>query len=516
MDREKFFLAFDFGTESLRGAVFNEEGIIVYTDSESYKTYFPKPGWAEQNPGEWWESFTKLSKKIIKYSGISPSSIPAISIDTTCCTVLALDKNFNPLRNAIIWMDVRSFKQAEKIANVDSQSLKYNGYGSVSAEWMPCKALWLKENEPEIYKKSKYICGFQDWVNYKLTGKYVGSINNTTVRWYYNKREGGWPEDFYREIGLSDVIDKFPQDILELGKPIGTITPEVAALTGFSKNTIVVQGGADAYIGMIGLGAIKPGRLAFITGSSHLMLGHTDKGMYQKGIFGAFPDCVMPGLYVVEGAQISSGSVLKWFKDQFVSSKYEKKAEDMGIGIYDYLNELAKGIKPGSEGLILLNYWQGNRNPLIDSQARGVIWGLSLKHTPIHIYRSIMEGVAFGTEHIMRYFKEAGFTPKEVYACGGATKSRLWMQIQSDVIGVPIYLTNEPNAPLLGGAILASYGSGYYNSIEDGVKKMVKVKEKIVPDIEKHKEYEYYVEKYIETYPRLKDLMHDMVMHESK
>ena len=224
----------------------------------------------------------------------------------------------------------------------------------------------------------------------------------------------------------------------------------------------------------------------------------------------------MPGLYVVEGAQISSGSVLKWFKDQFVSSKYEKKAKDMGIGIYDYLNELAKEIKPGSEGLILLNYWQGNRNPLIDSQARGVIWGLSLKHTPIHIYRSIMEGVAFGTEHIMRYFKKAGFTPKEVYACGGATKSKLWMQIQSDVLGVPIYLTNEPNAPLLGGAILASYGSGYYNTIEDGVKKMVKVKEKIMPDIDKHKEYEYYVVKYIETYPRLKDLMHDMVMHESK
>jgi len=511
-----YFLAFDFGTESVRGAIFDENGKLIYTASENYKTYYPKPGWAEQNPDEWWDSFLLLTKMIVKNSKISMSSIPAIAVDTTSCTVLALDKDFRPLRNAIIWMDVRAFNQAEKIAKVDSDSLKYNGYGRVSAEWMPCKALWLKENEPEIYKNAKYICEFQDWINYKLTGEYVGSINNTSVRWYYDSRNGGWPIEFYDKIGLPDIIKKFPGDVLELGKPIGYITDEIADLTGLSKKTIVMQGGADAYIGMIGLGAIKPGRLAFITGSSHLMLGHTDKGLYQDGVFGAFPDSVMPGLYVVEGAQISSGSVLKWFKDQFISSKYEKQAREMGLEVYDYLNVLAEEIKPGSEGLILLNYWQGNRNPLVDSQARGIIWGLSLKHTPVHIYRAIMEGVAFGTEHIMKYFNKAGFTAKEVYACGGATKSRLWMQIQSDVLGIPIYLTEESNAPLLGDAILASYGFGYYDSIQDAVAKMVKIKDKIIPDLDKTKEYQYYIEKYIQTYPRLKDLMHDMVRHESK
>jgi ribulose kinase len=260
---------------------------------------------------------------------------------------------------------------------------------------------------------------------------------------------------------------------------------------------------------------VKPGRLAFITGSSHLVLGHTDRGFHKEGIFGAFPDCVMPGLSVVEGAQISSGSVLKWFRDNFMSREHVEKALGAGLSLYEYLNTLAESIQIGSEGLILLNYWQGNRNPLVDSQARGVIWGLSLKHGPAHVYRAIMEGVSYGTEHIMRYFREAGFVPREIYACGGATKSDLWMQIQSDVLGIPIYLTEEPNAPLLGDAILASYGAGLYTGIEEAAGAMVRTRKKVEPDLAKTETYRYYVDRYIDTYPALKGLMHDMLKHES-
>jgi FGGY-family pentulose kinase len=510
------FLAIDFGTESVRGALFNETGEMVYTAVNGYETVFPEPGWAEQRPSEWWECFLQVVRDIMDNSGVEKETILSMAVDTTSCTVLALDKDFVPLRNAIIWMDVRAFDQANRIAGSGMDALKYNGFGSVSAEWMPCKALWLKENEPQVYKNARYICGFEDWINYRLTGEYTGSINNVTIRWYYDSRSGGWPSDFYEKIGLGDIIERFPKNILELGRPIGKLKPELATVTGLSENTIVVEGGADAYIGVLGLGAVKPGRLAYITGSSHLMIGHTEEGISRKGIFGAFPDCIIPGLYVVEGAQISTGSVLKWFKDQFINRVHEDKAKQKGLSLYDYLNNLAKDIKPGSEGLILLNYWQGNRNPWTDSQARGVIWGLSLKHTPVHVYRAIMEGVAFGTEHIMRHFKEAGFVPDEVYACGGPTQSELWMQIESDVLGIPICLTREPNAPLLGDAVLASYGAGVYNSIEEAALKMVKIKKRIEPDLEKKEMYKYYADKYIATYPLLKDLMHELLEHETR
>jgi ribulokinase len=514
MSTKRCFLGFDFGTESVRGGLFDPEGKLVYTAAREYQTIFPRSGWAEQQPSEWWDCFLQVAADIVKNSGVAPDQIPALCVDTTSCTVVALDKDFNPLRNALLWMDVRSFKQAERIAASGHDILRYNGFGPVSAEWMPGKALWLKENEPETYNSAAHICEFQDWINQRLTGRYTGSINNVTARWYYEPPKG-WPVEFYRSIGLEDLIEKFPPEILTLGSEVGTITNEVAEKTGLAPETRVVQGGADAYIGIIGLGAVKPGRLAFITGSSHLLLGHTDKGFHQKGIFGAFPECVMPGLFVVEGAQISSGSVLKWFTRQFIGPEYIEAAEREGLELYDYLSRLAADLPIGSEGLILLNYWQGNRNPLVDSQARGTVWGLSLKHTPVHVYRAILEGVSYGSEHIMRYFRKAGFQPREVYACGGATRSDLWMQIQSDVLGTPIYLTEEPNAPLLGDAILASVGAGHYASIEEAAERMVKIRKEVSPNLKNTETYRYYVDKYIDTYPQLRELMHDMVAHES-
>ena len=511
-----YFLTFDFGTESIRGALFDERGGLVQTTSYEYSTLFARPGWAEQVPGEWWEAFLQVVRTLLDESGVRPEQVPTLCLDSTSCTVVALDRSFQPLRNALLWMDVRAFRQAERIAGCCSDALKYNGYSSVSAEWMPSKALWLKENEQDIYDRAHHICELQDYINHRLTGEYVGSINNVTIRWYYDTRSGGWPRDFYKSIGLDDVIEKFPGTILRLGEPIGKVLPKVAEETGLSPDTIVIQGGSDAFCGVLGLGAVKPGRVALITGSSHVLLGLSEKEFHREGIFGAFPDAVIPGLCAVEGSQISTGSVLKWFKDRFIGQEYQRKAEKEGLDLYEYMSRLARKVKIGSDGLILLNYWQGNRNPVTDSQARGAVWGFSLKHTPVHLYRAIMEGIAFGTEYIVRHFREAGFETEEIYMCGGATNSDLWMQIHADVLGLPISLTREPNAPLLGDAILASYGAGVYPSIEDAAQAMVHIRERIEPDMKRYEAYRYYVDTYIETYYRLRDLMHDMLRHETQ
>jgi FGGY-family pentulose kinase len=509
-----YLLAVDFGTESVRGALVDPKGRIVCSEAKPYPTYFSHAGWAEQKPSEWWSSFVSVVRTILDRSGVDNNMIPSMAVDTTCCTVLALDDGFTPLRDALLWMDVRAYSQAERIADSGMEPLKFNGYGSVSAEWMAPKALWIKEQEPEIYRESRHVCEFQDWINFRLTGRFVGSIANVAARWYYDSKNGGWPVEFYETVGLGDLIKRFPPEILRLGDPVGTITPEIAGETGLSTNTVVVQGGADALVAVLGLNAIKPGRLAFITGSSHLLLGHTDRELHHRGIFGAYPDAVMPGLYLLEGSQISTGSILNWFKEGFISRKHEEEAERRGLSLYDYMNSLAKKIPPGSEGLILLNYWQGNRNPVTDAQARGAVWGLSLNHTTAHVYRAIMEGICYGTEHIMRHFKEAGYIPDEIYACGGATGSDLWMHIQSDVLGLPILTLHEPNAPLLGDAILASFGCGIHTSIEEAAGSMVRIKKRYEPDINRTGLYRYYVDRYIDTYRQLKEIMHDMSEHE--
>ncbi|HXV41769.1 MAG TPA: FGGY-family carbohydrate kinase, partial [Anaerolineae bacterium] len=390
-----------------------------------------------------------------------------------------------------------------------------NGYGNVSAEWMPCKALWLKENEPEIYRQTRYMGEFIDWLNMRLTGEWTASINNTSIRWYYDRATGGWPVDFYERIGLEDVLAKFPQQMLAMGEVVGPLLPDVANELGLQPGIPVAQGGADAFVAMIGLDVLQPGKMAFITGSSHLHLGQSAQPLHAKGIFGAYTDAVLPGQYTVEGGQVSTGSVIKWFKENFCG-KEAAQAAARGVDVYTLLNELAAPIVPGSEGLLVLDYWQGNRTPYVDPEARGIIRGLSLKHSTGHMFRAIIEGIAYGTEHILRTFRQNGYVVEEMVAAGGPTKSPLWMQIHADVSNVPITLTAVSDGPALGSAILGAVAAGLYPDVPTAASKMVQVHNHIKPNPEVHQAYRFYVDQYINTYPALQELTHAMTRHVEK
>jgi len=506
---EEYVIGIDGGTESIRAGLFDLKGNVVATAQEPYQTHFPHPAWAEQAPDDWWRSLCTATRRLLNETKIPPAGIKAVALDATCCTVVFLDRNMRPLRRALLWMDVRAAQEAKFIADSGHPALKYNGFGNVSAEWMPCKALWVKRHEPDVYRDSLAICEFLDYMNYRLTGEYVGSINNVSIRWYYDDEAGGFPQSFYEKIQLEDLIAKFPRKILNLGDPIGPLTQSAAADLGLKTGTIVAQGGADAFIGLIGLNVVKPGRIAFITGSSHLHLGLSEHAFHRKGIFGTYPNAVIRGLHSVEGGQISTGSIIQWFKRHFLAG-YEKEAADQNLSLYDYIGRLAEQVPLGSEGLILLDSFQGNRTPLVDPNLRGAIWGLSLSHKPEHIFRAIMEGIAYGTEFIFRKFREAGYQVSEIFACGGPTRSRLWMQIHSDVSGIPIQIPEIQDAPLLGSAILATIAAGLHATIEEAARHMVRIRDRVEPNPENHEAYQYFVDCYTQTYAQLSDLMHDM------
>ena len=284
---------------------------------------------------------------------------------------------------------------------------------------------------------------------------------------------------------------------------------------GLPAGIPVAEGGADAFVAMIGLNVLRPGKLAFITGSSHLHLGQSATPLHAKGIFGAYTDAVVPGQYTVEGGQVSTGSVVKWFKDNFCGKEAALAAE-RGVDVYTILNELAQPIPPGAEGLIVLDYWQGNRTPYVDPEARGIIRGLSLKHTTGHLFRAIIEGIAYGTEHILRTFRRNGFVVDEMVAAGGPTKSPLWMQIHADVSNVPIILTAVPDGPALGSAILGAVAAGLFPSVQSAAEQMVHVRARIEPDPAMHEAYKFYVDQYINTYPPLQQLIHETVRHNAE
>lgn len=501
----KYVMGIDGGTGGVRVGIYDLCGNEIAYSTSEYPTYHEHPGWAEQNPIDWWECLGNSSRRAIELSGINKEDISALSYDTTSCSVVLCMSDGTPLRDCLIWMDVRASKEAEEIASTGDQALKFNGYGNVSAEWMPCKALWLKRYDTENYNKADIICEYADWITFKLTGKWYSNICNASIRWYYDVNNGGYPRSLYEKIGLSDVLSKFPQEMTYLGDNIGTLSREAAEHLGLTEKTIVGQGGVDAYIGNFGLGVIHPGKVALITGSSHLIMGLTNKYSYRKtGLFGPFPDAIIKGLGVVEGGQTSSGSIINWFKQNFCND-----SEMLPGGAYGILNDEAGNIKPGSDGIMVLDWWQGNRTPYTDPNIRGMFYGLSLGHTRAHIFRAIMEGIAYGTENVFQSFRDCGYDVSEVCMGGGATNSDLFMQIHADVSNVVINVPETSQPCTLGSAILAGKAAGFFKDWDDAIDCMVKYKKRIKPIPENHEKYKMLFDQYKKAYGVCGDWMRE-------
>ena len=512
MAEAPYLVGIDFGTGGVRVGIFDREGFPVIFEAAEFATHHPRPGQAEQDPDDWWSSLVTAMRAALAGSGVSADEIAGISLDATASTVMAVDAQDRPLRPAIMWMDVRASDQARRIEETGDRALKYCGFGAVSAEWGVPKAMWLKENEPQTYESAKRICDCADWVIARLTGEWAGSINIAAAKFFHDRDEGGYPESLYGAVGIDDVLEKFPQPVLDLGVVVGGLRTEVAQELGLKPETPVAEGAIDAHAGALGLGVVEPGVLALITGSSHVMIAQAAEPIHGQGFWGAYTDAMVPEQYTVEAGQVSTGTVVAWFKNHFAGDAVEE-ARRRGVDPYDVLTELARDVPVGSDGLVVLDYFQGNRSPHTDPLARGVIWGLSLSHGPGHVFRAIIEGICYGTEDIFRTMRGHNFQPRLNVVSGGPTKSELWMQLHADVSNVPISFTRVGEAPVLGSAMLAAVGAGIYPDVHAAAERMVHTERTIEPDPARHEEYAFWVDRYIETYPQMKDLMHKSVRH---
>ncbi len=491
-----YVIGIDGGTESLRAHVFDVSGRSRGVGRCAYATDFPEPGRAEQTPEDWWHAAGVAVHDALAAAEIGADQILAIAADTTSCTVVALDAAGRSLRPALLWMDVRAHREADMVAGCGDPALRVNGAGAgpVSPEWMIPKALWMARNQPDLFRDAAMVGEYQDYINLRLTGRWCASLNNVTMRWHYQTDHGGWPQTLLERLNLGALRAKWPSEIIAPGQPVGPLTAEAAGHLGLLPGTLVVQGGADAFIGMIGLGVTQPGELALITGSSHLQLGVANRAVHAPGVWGTYMDCVYPGRPIIEGGQTSTGSVIAWFKRHF--------AEHMD---FDRLNTDADALPPGAEGLLVCDHFQGNRTPYTDALSRGAITGLTLKHTPAHVYRALVEGICFGTRLIVETFGDA-FDARRIVVAGGATRSDFWLQVHADTLGLPLQVTEETEACALGAAILAATGAGQFASIDSACAAMVRVARTIEPDMERHAAYAPIYARYLAAYEALKPL----------
>ena len=498
--KEALFMGVDLGTQGVRVGAFDKMGNCLSMRSQEYETLYPHPGWAEQNPHQWWDALTTCARAVTAETK-KQGRVVALTVCATSSTVLAVDKGGAPLGSAILWMDARAKKERQLINNTAHPILKYCG-GQVSVEWMVPKLLWIKNNRADIYRQADKIVEALDWLVYKLTEKWVASKCNAGCKWNYVDQDGGWNEEFFRSIGLEDYQEKWPQKVLAMGDVVGPVSKGACNELGLDCDVLVVQGGIDAHTGMLGMGVTEPGKMAVIMGTSFVHLTLHKEPIFAPGLWGPYANVITPGNWLLEGGQVSAGSITRWFRDNF-AGKPDGEFENM----YAQLAAEAAEVPAGSDGLVALDFWQGNRTPYGDPLASGSIWGLRLHHTRGHVYRAILESVAYGTRNILKVFAEHGCSVQEIVACGGVVKNSFWLQIIADVCQIPIATTRFSEAGLLGAAMTAAVGSQYYSSFNEAALAMVATDKIIIPDLDKKNVYDHNFQKYLDTYQVLAPLM---------
>jgi FGGY-family pentulose kinase len=496
-------LGLDVGTQSLRAALVDLHGRTVAYGVAPIETTFPSPTWAEQQPLEWWAAAKAAVSAALAQGNAQSDQIVGVGLDCTACTVVACDRDARPLRPALLWMDQRAFREAGEISATGDRILRYVS-GRVSPEWMVPKALWLLRNEPKVYDQADRIVECTDWMMYRLTGEWTLSLNHVAVKWNYARPEGGWPEALLERVGLSGLLDKWPDRIVPLGRGEARLSETAASDLGLDAGIPVAQGGIDAYLGMLGLGATRDGDVAVIVGSSTCHLAQSRDGVFGSGAAGCYPDATVEGLYTLEAGQTATGSILDWYRRHFGGNQ-ERVAASRGVHIFQMLDELAAAVPPGSEGLVVRDDWQGNRSPYKNPQARGAIAGLSLAHGPGHIFRAIYEATACGTRHILEDAAAHGLKVERIFLGGGGAKSPVWLAIHADILKKPVHLARETEVCALGSAMAAAVAAGAYRDFDEAAQAMVAIEKNVEPNPANAAVYDELFGRYVELYRRLND-----------
>ncbi len=495
-------LGVDIGTSGSKGVLIGVDGKILAEGYTEHDVSRPKPGWAEHDPeGVWFGDFVKITKIILQESRVDPAEIEGICVSGLCPDVAAVDEKGRPVRPGILYADVRPVEEIKvgKDTIGDERSLDTTGNViSTQATWP--KMLWLKKNEPENWDRTfKFLTG-HSYVVMRLTGEYTQDYTVASMSGIFDSKRLRWDEDLVDLAGVS--MDKLPR-VCPAHEVVGEVAEEAAAETGLAKGTPVVAGCCDAVASMLSAGVTESGESVFFYGTTGVLLICTDELKPHPSLMNAVN--AVPGKFILVGAAMAtSGAILRWFRDEF--APLEKAAErEGGVNAYRALDDLASKISPGSEGVIMLPYFAGERTPIFDPLARGVVFGLLLNHTRAHVYRAALEAVAYGLNHHIEILRKVGAVPDKIFVVDGGARSRVWRQIVSDVINIPQhYIAKVPGAPF-GGAYLAGYGTGIFHDFEV-LKSWRKVDETTEPRADVHRTYMKFYSIYRKMYDRIKDL----------
>jgi xylulokinase len=496
----EYLISIDIGTTSCKTSIFNLNGDLIAQAQKGYPLYLPKRGFSEQNAEEWWKAVCRCIKLVLKLSKASAKNIISVCSTGQFPSLVLLGNHGKPLRHAIIYSDMRGEEQTKLIfSEVGLEKVKeITGFPASMFPGLPIsKILWLRENEPEIVKQVKKCIGAKDFVNYQLTGEVATDFLEAWWTGLVDYRNYLWSKDI---LEILEIPEEWFGKICRPQEVIGYVNKQASKQTGLKEGTPVICGSGDGMCAILGSGLIETGSIMDVTGATEIVAAVTNKSLPPS--IGESIFCwqhLVEGLWIGYASTATSGAALQWFKELF-----KKRVK------YDALLKQAEESELGSNGLIFLPYLAGEYAPFFDLNAKGAFIGISLTTEEKHFIRAILEGIAFSLAHILEAFSKLGIEIKSVRVGGGGSKSNLWNKIKADVIGKEFLRIKVSDVTSLGAAILASVGVKVYSRISEAVENMVKISERIKPDLENHKKYSKIYEVYKEVYPNLKEVFNKL------
>jgi len=498
----KYLIGIDVGTSGTKTVLFDENGTAKNSATVEYPLYQPQNGWAEQDTDDWWYACTKSLKTVVTESGVNPADIAGIGFSGQMHGLVMVDENGEVLRKSIIWCDGRTVDECEQITKtIGAQRLIEITANPALTSFTAGNILWVKNNEPDIYKRCRHILLPKDYIRFKLTGKYGAEASDASGMNMLDIKTRDWSKEVVSELGIDASL--LPE-VKESCDVAGYITSEAAALTGLKEGTPVVYGGGDNMAAAVGTGVVDTGK-AFITiGTSGVLFAHASSvAVDLKGRVNTF--CAStPGAWAVFGCSLSAGMSLQWLRNNFFLAEM-KVAEGLGQDTYNLMTQQAERVPIGANRLIFLPYLMGERSPILDPNARGVFFGLSAIHTKYDMLRAVMEGVVYALRQSLDVLRDMGISFSQIYATGGGGTSTLWRQMIADIFELPVTTIQNREGPALGAAIMAGVGAGIYESVQKACEKLIKVNPSQNPIADNSKRYADYYKLFCDIYPGMKE-----------
>lgn len=485
-------LGTDIGTTGTKTILVNEFGQILASAYKGYRVYAEKPGYAEQEAEDWWEAVVYTIRECIKRID-RKDDIKAISLSTQGGSMVPVDENCRPLCRAAIWMDKRGYSQSKELSLQRDKDFYYMKTGWRLSDGLNLIQIkWLKDNNPEIFKKTHKFISTVEYINCKLMGETCGDPTNAAMTQLLDIKSRKWDSEI---LEISGIEEKRLGTLTDSGEVVGTLSAAAAEQLGLSRQVKIVSGGHDQYCVALGAGAVNNGDVVLSTGTAWVVLGIFDKPVFDTDTYFA------PGNHVVKGkwgalVSVPTGGVsMEWFKENLglTFRNGDGSTETEKLGDIDQ-KALKKG--PGSGGVMFYPHFTGSSCPTWSLKSKATIMGLDLSHDRYNIARAVMEGVVYDVNWMLSSLKEQGVSIERLKVLGGASRSSLWTRIVADITGVPVMIPESADMACIGAAILAGVGGGIFKNFSEGCSAMIKRETEVQPDKQNRLMYEELFKKY--------------------